>query len=572
MKFITKLFLLALIVGFVACDTELDLQNDPNAVTPDKASVSDLYNNIQLTFRNVFWSAEGKGAQLSRMDHMGNFTYEADISPNTTNGLWFNAYSSLFPDVDALLTLTEERGLDIHSGSAKIFKAYTLMALVDNLNGVPFSEAGQGTDVISPKADSGESVYAAAIALLDEAIAQMSGTNAAGPSNDFYYGGDGAKWITLAKTLKLRAAVTTRLVDPSGAAATVNAIIAGGDYIDEASEDFVFQFGSTRDNPNSRHFDYNGNYEDGGVAYESNYMMWLMRAGYADADGNPIADPRTRYYYYRQTDDSNGQDPTVYSCHFSTLPTDADGRPAHFDLIDERLPYCTAFPDGYYGRDHGNGEGTPPDGFIASTKGLYPTGGQFDENSFSNTSQAGTTGAKGAGIFPIMLSSFVDFMVAEAVLTAGASGDARALLESGFRKSMAKCQSMESLVAADLAATETVRGVEVPKRDLYVPTAEDIDEFVAEVLTRYDAADATGKLNIVMTEYYKALFGNGLEAYNMYRRTGMPLNIQPTLEPAGGTFPRSLFLPAVNVNRNANATQKELTELVFWDNGSADVK
>ncbi|MFK7978568.1 MAG: SusD/RagB family nutrient-binding outer membrane lipoprotein [Saprospiraceae bacterium] len=571
MKFINKLFLLALIVGFVACDSELDLQNDPNAVTPDKASVNDLYNQIQLDFAGVFRTAEFKGAQLTRMDHMGSFTFEADISPNTTNGLWFLTYTDLFPDVDALLALTEERGLDIHSGSAKILKAYSLMALVDNLNNVPYSEAGQGTDIISPKADSGESVYAAAVALLDEAIAQMSGTNAAGPSNDFYYGGDGAKWITLANTLKLRAAVTTRLVDAS-AAGTINAIIAGGDYIDEPSEDFVAQFGDKRDNPNSRHPDYNGNYEDGGVGYLSNYYMWIMAEGYADADGNPIADPRTRYYFYRQTDDSNGQDPTVYGCHLSALPTDADARPAHYEAVDERMPYCVATANGYYGRDHGNGSGTPPDGFIATTHGLYPAGGQYDDNSFTNTSQAGTTGGKGAGFYPIMLSSYVDFMVAEAVLTAGASGDARALLESGFRKSMAKCQSMESLVSADLNRTIVVRGEEVNIRAQYVPDEEEINEFVAEVLSRYDAADATGKLNIVMTEYYKALWGNGLEAYNMYRRTGMPLNIQPTLEAAGGNFPRSLFLPAVNVNRNANATQKELSELVFWDNGSATVR
>ena len=570
MKFINKLFLLALIVGFVACDSELDLQNDPNAVTPDKASVNDLYNNIQLTFSGVFRNAEAVGARLTRMDHMGSFTFEAHISPNTTNGLWFSTYSNLFPDIDALLALTEERGLDIHSGSVKVLKAYSLMALVDNLNNVPYTEAGQGTDIISPKADSGESVYAAAVALLDEAIGQLSGTNAAGPSNDLFYGGDGAKWITLANTLKLRAAVTTRLVD-AGASATVNAIIASGDYIDEPSEDFVAQFGDKRDNPNSRHPDYNGNYEDGGVGYLSNYYMWLLRAGYADADGNPIADPRTRYYFYRQSDDSNGQDPTVYGCHLSALPTD-DARPAHYDAIDERLPYCTAYPDGYYGRDHGNGSGTPPDGFIATTHGLYPAGGQYDENSFLNTSQAGTTGGKGAGFYPIMLSSYVDFMVAEAVLTAGASGDARALLESGFRKSMAKCQSMESLVSADLNAIRIVRGEEVNVRELFVPSQEDIDEFVAEILSRYDAADATGKLNIVMTEYYKALWGNGLEAYNMYRRTGMPLNVQPTLEVAGGNFPRSLFLPAVNVNRNANATQKELSELVFWDNGSAAVR
>ena len=45
----------------------------------------------------------------------------------------------------------------------------------------------------------------------------------------------------------------------------------------------------------------------------------------------------------------------------------------------------------------------------------------------------------------------------------------------------------------------------------------------------------------------------------------------PTLEPAGGDFVRSFFLPAVHVNRNGNATQKELTDLVFWDDGSAKV-
>ena len=572
MKFINKLFLLALIIGFVACDSDLDLQDNPNQVTPDKASVPDLYNNIQLSFANVFANAEFAGSQLSRMDHMGSFTYEAHTSPNTLNGLWFSAYSTLFPDIDALLNLTEERGLDVHSGSVKIMKAYTLMALVDNLNNVPYTEAGQGTDIISPKADGGESVYAAANGLLDEAIAQLSGTAAAGPPNDFYYGGDKAKWITLANTLKLRSAITTRLVDPSGSAATINAIIAGGDYIDDASEDFVAQFGSNRNNPNSRTRDYNNHYENSDGDYLSNYYMWLLRAGYTDADDNPITDPRIRYYFYRQVDDSNGQDPTAYSCHFSALPEDPDGYPAHFNNVDSRLPYCTAFPDGYYGRDHGNGEGTPPDGFIKTRYGLYPAGGQYDDNSFSNSQQAGTTGGLGAGIAPILLSSYVDFMVAEAVLTTGANGDARALLESGFRKSMAKCQSMESLVAADLNRTIIVRGEEVNIRDQFVPKAEDIDEFAAEILRRYDAAtDDTGRLDVVMTEYYKALWGNGLEAFNMYRRTGMPLNMQPTLEPAGGNFSRSFFLPAVHVNRNANATQKELTDLVFWDNGSATV-
>jgi len=572
MKLINKLFLLALIVGFVACDTELDLQQDPNAVTPDKASVNDLYNQIQLSFAGAFRSAEGVGGNLTRMYHMGSFTYEAHTSPNTFNGLWNVAYAALFPDIDALLALTEERGLDVHSGSVKIMKAYVLMALVDNLNNVPLTEAGQGTDIISPRADDGASVYAAAVALLDEAIGQMSSTSASGPSNDFYYGGDASKWIALANTLKLRAAVTTRLTDPAGASSTINSVVSSGNFIQDASGDFQAKYGTQRNNPNSRHWMYNNHYENGDGNYLSNYYMWVLRAGKVNADGNIVKDPRLRYYFYRQVDDSNNQDPTTYSCHFSTLPTDPDGRPAHFDGVDPRLPYCTAWEDGYSGRDHGNGEGIPPDGPIRTHYGLYPGGGLFDDDSFIDTRNAGTDGGLGAGVLPIMLSSFVDFMRAEAALTVGTGEDARALLESGMRKSISKVMSFKSLDPGTFAKQIEIRGGGTGTvEELYAPDSDDIEAYIGLVLSNYDAADATGKLDVVMTEYYIALWGNGLESYNMYRRTGMPSNMQPTLEPAGGTFSRSFFLPAVHVNRNATASQKELTDRVFWDDGSANL-
>jgi len=572
MKFITKLFLLALIVGFVACDTDLDLQQNPNAVTPDKASVGDLYNAIQIDFGDLFDSAEGTGGRLTRMYHMGNFNYEAHTEPATTNGMWFSAYSNLFPDMDALLALTEERGLDVHTASVKILKAYTLMALVDNLNDIPLSEAGQGTDIVSPSRDGGASVYAAAGSLLDEAISLLASTSAAGPPNDFYYGGDASKWSALANTLKLRAAMTTRLVDPSGAAAAVNSVVSSGNFISDASGDFQIQFGTERNNPNSRHPFYNNHYEVGDGDYISNYYMWLMAEGNVNADGLPVADPRTRYYFYRQVEESLTQDPTTYSCHFSTLPDDPEGRPAHFDLVDERLPYCVATENGYIGRDHGNGEGIPPDGPTRAHYGLYPGGGEFDEDSFEDTRKAGTSGGLGAGIFPIMLSSYVDFLRAEAALTVGTGEDARALLESGMRASMAKVKSFESLVSSDLAETVVIRGETFPKSEVFIPSQEDIDEYFGIVLANYDAADAAGKLDIVMTEYYKALWGNGLESYNNYRRTGLPSNMAPTLEPAGGEFSTVLFYPAVHVNRNANATQRaSRTERVFWDDGSANV-
>lgn len=572
MKFINKFLLLALIVGFIACDSELDLQDNPNAVTPERASVADLYNNIQLDFADIYDQAQDEGGALARMYHMGSFTYQAATAPNTFDFLWQRAYADLFPDIDALLALTEERGLDVHSGSVKVLRAYTLMALVDNFGNIPFSEAGQGTNVISPVQDDAASVYAAAVALLDEAVAQLSSTSAAGPANDLFYGGDKDKWIRAANSLRMRAAITTRLVDPSGAAATFNSVVSSGNFIADASDDFQFQFGAQRTNPNSRHPLYNNHYELGDGDYIANYYMWKLRADKLDANGNPVIDPRIRYYFYRKVGESYGLDATIYSCNFG-IPTgleDTRFTPAHWEAVDSRLLYCLGWEDGYYGRDHGNGSGIPPDGPIRTSYGLYPAGGQFDDDSFQDTRQNGTTGGLGEGIFPILLSSFVDFMRAEAALTLGTGEDARALLESGIRKSIAKVQSFEGLVASDLNRTIIRRGVEINIREAFVPTAEDIDAYVAHVLGTYDAADATRQLDIVATEYYLALWGNGLEAYNLYRRTGFPGNMKPAVEPAPGDFTSSFFYPSVHVNRNANANQKSLTDRVFWDDGSAN--
>ncbi|MEM8526355.1 MAG: SusD/RagB family nutrient-binding outer membrane lipoprotein [Bacteroidota bacterium] len=578
MKFITKIFVVALFAAaFSACDnTELALQENPNAITADKASVNDLYNSIQLTFSGFISGLQGTDGPggMARMYNSNNsFSYDATIAPTTLSGLWFNAYSGMYPDIEALDVIAAERGLDIHSGSSKIMKAYTLMAMVDVFGNIPFSEAGKGTDIIAPVADPGESVYDAAIALLDAAIAQLDGTTAAAPANDIIYGGDAAKWITAAKTLKLRAAVTTRLTDPSGAASVINDLVSDGDLISDASQDFQWNYGNQRTNPNSRHPFYNNHYELGDGVYLSNYYMWLLRADKEDMDGNAVIDPRIRFYFYRKVEKAEAQDQTTYSCHFSALPdkTTTAGAIAHYDAVDPDLPYCIVIPgDGYSGRDHMNGEGIPPDGPIRTSFGLYPAGGQFDLSGFVDSRQQGTTGGMGQGIWPIMTASFTDFLRAEAALTVGTTDDAKALLESGIRKSISKVFSFTSLVSGTMSTIIDARpcsGTSV--QDCFVPSDEDVEAYVQFVMDEYDAAD--DKLNIVMREYYIALWGNGLEAYNMFRRTGKPNNMQPAIEPAPGDFPVSYLYPDVYIQRNKNATQKAITDRVFWDDGSAKV-
>jgi hypothetical protein len=162
-------------------------------------------------------------------------------------------------------------------------------------------------------------------------------------------------------------------------------------------------------------------------------------------------------------------------------------------------------------------------------------------------------------------------MRAEAALTLGTNDDARALLESGIRASFAKAESFESLVSSTVNATIVRRGVEINVKEAFGITSDKVDSYVDKVLAVYDAGDADTKLDIVVKELYKASWGNGLETYNAYRRTGMPRGIQPGLEADFGNFPHTILYPADHVNRNANVSQRSFSDRVFWADSALDL-
>lgn len=572
-RIINRLFIAVGITAMIsACNSfDLDLQENPIALTPDNASINDLYNQMQLSLGGFYGGVQGSAGAAARMYHAGGFTYNAFTTPQTFNGTWSQVYAGLFPDIDNIIQLADVNGLDIHAGSAKLVKAYVLMVMVDLFGDVPFTEAGLGIGNVKPNVDPGQDVYNAMIALIDEAIAQLDGTNAGAPAFDNFYNGDPDGWIKFGNTLKLRAALNTR------DAAVINSIVSGGMFIEEAGDDFQINFGNQRTNPNSRHPFYNAHYEVADGPYLSNYYMWLLRTGRESAitDGLRIDDPRRRYYFYRKIEDAFAQDATTYGCHFTALPTDDAGASLdHWDAISPRLreTYCAVI-DGYIGRDHLNGGGIPPDGPTRTSHGLYPGGGDFDDNTFNDTRDNGTLGGLGEGIWPIMLSSFVDFQRAEAAITLGTADDPRALLESGMRKSFAKVVGFESLVATKMNTTVTLRdGSSGTIRDLFGASADDVDDYVAEIMAIYDAATSDDeRLDVIATEYYVASWGNGLEAFNMYRRTGLPSTMQPALEPQPGQFPNTFFYAVDFVTRNISVDQKSLEDLVFWDDGLANV-
>jgi hypothetical protein len=106
-------------------------------------------------------------------------------------------------------------------------------------------------------------------------------------------------------------------------------------------------------------------------------------------------------------------------------------------------------------------------------------------------------------------------------------------------------------------------------------SSEDVDAYVAAFTSDWNAAGSLGdKLDMWATEYFIAMSGNGIDAYNSYRRNGYPRSLQPNVEPDPGQFPLSQYYPANYVNTNKNASQRSSkSERVFWNtNGPSNLK
>ena len=554
-----KIFILAVIISLGACNKlndKLDSQlNNPSSPTPDAADIDLYLNNLELTFIGFYQGCSDLTDPLMRMETMFGPTYYNAYSANSFDGIWSNAYTSIFKTANTMIPLAAAKNQFIHSGIAKVLKAYTMITLVDLFGDIPYTEANLGVTNTNPKIDKGRLVYDSALALLDAGIADFGKTAASTPGSDLYYAGNKTKWATFAKTIKLKAYVQTRLVDKANVTAKINALLTENDLIDTPAEDFVFNFGTKDQAPDSRAPHYVSNYgtNTGTADYLGNHFMWAL------VQEKGIVDPRARYYIYRQivniNNDSRLPDQTTtqfaLACYYRTSPYPTGS------------PYCIV-GTGYWGRDHGNNEGTGPDGLLKSTWGLYPVGGEFDADQNKSTGQGSgrQSGGKGAGISPIWISAFTYFLKAEAALTLGTTGDPQALLLAGVNESFNKVKGFGTAIGYTLPTTDTTKLITTYKQQQYVNKVQSL----------YQAAATTSdKLNVLIREYYLAAWGNGLEPYNNYRRTGKPDNLQRTLLPNEGDFIRSFFYPSIYVDFNKSAVQKTVTSVqVFWDTNPKD--
>lgn len=541
-RILIHIFLITGLFAVSSCNFD-ELLDNPNEVTAASTDVNFLLNNIQASMRGFFAGTSSRGARVTRIAHQASDTYEISHQAVFQNGTWSTAYASMLNDIKTLKDLAEKGNFRRHLAIAQTIEAYVWMVLVDTFGDIPFSEALDPAN-FNPKSDSGADVYSAALALLTEAKSNFATTSSLGTPNDFYYAGNYTKWTRLVNTLMLRYHLNRRLIDQAGSTAAINALITENNFL-QTGDDFYWRYGVSLQDPFSIDPRYNGQYPNGGGDYQSVFFMWHL----TEAKG--FDDPRANYYFYRQV----GVNPT----NASQVRCIDEFTPFHYP---PGMPWCMPGSRGYWGRDHLDPQGIPPDNLGRTLYGLYPAGASFDNNQPASMAAA-NRGANGAGIQPIMLAAFVDFMLAEAALTLNNDpAAARTAMLSGAQKhiNFVRTWALTTAEAAKITAFQDATAFGALR-----------DQYLDKIGQDYDAGTTnTDRMRVIAREYWISLFESGNEAYNLYRRTGQPDNMQPGQIASFGKFPRTFFYPITFVTLNSNGNQKASHDVtVFWDNNPA---
>lgn len=184
------------------------LTTDPNKQTetrtPDQYFIPIQANTWFLNEGQIARTAAVWHQQMAGVQRQFSSLDIYSIGEGDLEGEWGSFYTGGgIIDARKLQTQVTALGDRRYLGIAKIYEAWLIGMAADLWGDVPYSEAV--ADVVTPKLDKQLDVYAAVEALLTSALADLNSGVGSGPgSADLVYGGNRAKWVDFAHTLRAR--------------------------------------------------------------------------------------------------------------------------------------------------------------------------------------------------------------------------------------------------------------------------------------------------------------------------------------------------------------------------------
>jgi len=491
MKASNKIIISLLSVGilFTSCKKFLDVNRTPNNPTTVPPSTLLPTTTIGIAFANANDLDRAASALVQHLAGIANQTQQYDVynfSGAFDNQWSLELYNGCINNLVILIN-QDSASSPAYSGIARLELAYAFSLTTDVWGDIPYSQAGVGLKYETPRFDKVQDIYQGNPAqgitslfdLVKSGLADLSKPGTLTPGkDDMVYGGDLSKWKRMGNTLLLKFAIQLTNVNPSLAASTIQAVLAGNNYINSNSLDFAVPFSLSVGNQNPL-FSFNN------VNRSGDQMLSLRLLNLA-----------------RSLND------TVRLAKFFTRPTGA------FVAFD-------------------NGSTIPPPQVASRSRyNTYLTG---DRSGNTADGKAG-----GDSSIKLLTNFQVNFILAEAALVLGTPGDPNAYYQAGITASMQKV----GMTAAEISNYFTTN-----------PTVVNLSGTNAQ------------KLRQIITQKYIAWIGNGIEAFNDYRRTGYPV-LALVNNPTGddpNVIPTRLPYTNQELSRNPNAPNpRPLTDVKLW--------
>lgn len=553
-----KLALLSLSVLALSCSDFIDVDKDTD--NPTVAPLNLLLTGIQADTNDATDFLNYSGSILQVYTHQMTVREEQDQYGTKVDNIlmlndWNNIYLTL-RNIETLIEQATESGDMVYVGIAQMHKVYLMSVAVDLWGDVPYSEASQlAAGIIAPKFDNQEEIYRSLLALIDTAKANIAGGEGTlKPStDDLIYNGDTDKWIRFCNTYKLKLYNQTRLVP--GFDDGLAALIAEDNFFQSSDDDFQFLQTATQAPVDERNKFWLESYNSTQFSTYMSPWFYEILKGMNPNIHTGLVDPRIPYYFYNQL-----------------APGEFPPDQGNVETGDPKADYWDS-STGFFSIRFGSIG--PSRDFSAENSytypGIFPAGGRYDDGGAQV--QSGNTSS---GIAPHRILTYAEFLFiqAEMMQVGMIAGDAGAKLEEAITAGFEKVD--------EVVADNNPVGQVVPAIMTNPATAT----FIAGVMAEYNAASAEKKLEIIMTQKWVATFGDPMDQYNDYRRTGYPVLANPNsgtkeyqLDNGDGfplidsetvlnnEFQFSFFYPQTELNANLNAPSQKNpgTYKIFWD-------
>jgi hypothetical protein len=236
-----KLLILGVLIGLTVTSCTKDItDNNVDPKSPASVPAGTLFSNAEKNLGDLMTEVSS-GRNLLKVwgQHWTETTYNDEsnyliIGRDPSESFWIRLYTNVLQDLKSARTAIAEDVLLNDQTRANqlaiidIIEVYSYQTLVDLNGDVPYTDALNVTENLSPVYDDASTIYVDLISRISGDVTTLAQGGSSFGSADIYYGGDVAKWAKFANSLKLRLGMRIADVNESLASTTVSEAFAAG--------------------------------------------------------------------------------------------------------------------------------------------------------------------------------------------------------------------------------------------------------------------------------------------------------------------------------------------------------